>query len=111
MTAFGARFVTFNRVSKPIDSLLTVTIGDGETLRQYSDRYLELYNEIRGNHENVAARMFKVGLSMGFELRKSLTKNLIGDMQKLRSSRGWRMIRFKISEKQKKLSTIGRTPK
>ena len=48
---------------------------------------------------------------MGFELRKSLTKNLIGDMQKLRSSRGWRMIRFKIREKQKKLSTIGRTPK
>ena len=59
----------------------------------------------------MVARMFKVGLSMGSELRKSLTKNLIGDMQKLRSSRGWRVIRFKIREKQKKLSTIGRTPK
>lgn len=55
--------------------------------------------------------MFKVGLSMDSELRKSFTKNLIGDMQKLRSSRGWRMIRFKIREKQKKLSTIERTPK
>ena len=59
----------------------------------------------------MAARKFKVGLSMGSELRKSLTKNLIKEMQKLRSSRGWRMIRFKIREKQKKLSTIVRTPK
>ena len=59
----------------------------------------------------MAARMFKVGLSMDSELRKSFTKNLIGDIQKLRSSRGWRMIRFKIREKQKKLSTIGRIPK
>ena len=59
----------------------------------------------------MAARTFEVGLSMGSELRKSFTKNLIVDMQKLRSSRGWRMIRFKIREKQKKLSTIGRTPK
>ena len=59
----------------------------------------------------MVARTFKVGLSMGFKLRKSLTTNLIGDLQKLRSSRGWRMIRFKIREKQNKLSTIGRTPK
>ena len=47
----------------------------------------------------MAARTFEVGLSIGSELRKSFTKNLIVDMQKLRSSRGWKMIKFKIREK------------
>ena len=36
---FGARFVTCNRVPRPLDSLLSMTIWEGETLKTYSDRY------------------------------------------------------------------------
>ena len=48
-------------VPQPIDALLSMTMGDGETLRVYSDRNWELYNEIEGNNEEVAASMFKLG--------------------------------------------------
>ncbi|XP_075670185.1 uncharacterized protein LOC142639947 [Castanea sativa] len=36
--AFGARFVTCNRVPHPLDSLLSMTMRKGETLKAYSDR-------------------------------------------------------------------------
>ena len=70
--AFGARFVKCSRVPKPFDSLLSMAIREGETLRTYSDRYWETYNEIDGNFEDVAVRTFKVGLPMDHELQKSL---------------------------------------
>ena len=37
--AFGVRFVTCSRVPKPSDSLLSMAIREGETLKNYSDRY------------------------------------------------------------------------
>ena len=37
--AFGSRFVTCNRVSWPLDSLLSMTMREGETLKTYFDRY------------------------------------------------------------------------
>ena len=37
--AFGARFITCNRVLRTLDSLLALSIRDGETLKTYSDRY------------------------------------------------------------------------
>ena len=37
--AFGARFVTCSRVSWPLDSLLSMEMLEGETLKTYSDRY------------------------------------------------------------------------
>ena len=43
---FGARFVTCSRVPKPFDSLITMSMKEGETLRAYSNRYWELYNKI-----------------------------------------------------------------
>ena len=45
---------------------------EGETLKTYSDRYWETYNEIDGNFEDVAVRTFKVRLPAEHELRKSL---------------------------------------
>ena len=36
---FEARFVTCSRVSRPLNSLLSMTIQEGETLKTYSDRY------------------------------------------------------------------------
>ena len=37
--AFGARFVTCSRVPYPLDSLLSMMMREGETLKTYSDRY------------------------------------------------------------------------
>ena len=37
--AFSARFVTCSRVPKPLDSLFSMAMREGETLKTYSDRY------------------------------------------------------------------------
>ena len=37
--AFGSYFVTCSRVPRPLDSLLSMTMQEGETLKTYSDRY------------------------------------------------------------------------
>ena len=37
--AFGAQFVTCSKVPHPWDSLLSMTMQEGETLKTYSDRY------------------------------------------------------------------------
>ena len=71
--AFGARFVMCSRVPKPLDSLFSMAMRECETLKTYSDRYWETYNEIDGDFEDVAVRTFKVGLPMELEWRKSLT--------------------------------------
>ncbi|XP_023924066.1 uncharacterized protein LOC112035475 [Quercus suber] len=81
--AFGARFVTCSRVPKPFDSLIVMSMKEGETLRAYSDQYWELYNEIRGNNRGVVASTFKVGLAIDSKLRTSLTLIPITDMHKL----------------------------
>ena len=49
-----------------------MAMREGETLKTYSDRYWETYNEIDGNFEDVAVRTFKVRLPAEHELRKSL---------------------------------------
>ena len=72
--AFEARFVTYSRVSCPLDSLLSMVMREGETLKTYSDRYWEIFNEIDGNFDDVAIRTFEVGLPTKHDLRKSLTR-------------------------------------
>ena len=37
--AFGAHFITCNRVPRPLDSLLSMTMQEGKTLKTYSDKY------------------------------------------------------------------------
>ena len=65
--AFGVRFVTCSRVPRPLDSLLSMFMREGETLKNYSDRYCEIYNEINGDFEDVVVRTFKVGLPTQFD--------------------------------------------
>ena len=72
--AFEARFVTCSRVPRPLDSLLSMTMREGETIKTYSDRYSEMFNEIDENFDDVAIRTFKVGLLAKLDLRKSLTR-------------------------------------
>ena len=81
--AFRARFVTCSRVPRPLDSLLSMVMREGETLKTNSDRYWETFNEIDEDFEEVAIRMFKVGLPIEHELRKSLTKKLAQCMHQL----------------------------
>ena len=70
---FSSRFITCSRVPWPLDSLLSLTMREGETLKTYSDRYYEMFNEIDGDFDDVAIRTFKVGLLTEHGLRKSLT--------------------------------------
>ena len=37
--AFGSRFVICSRVPRPLDSLLSLSMQEGETLKTYSDKY------------------------------------------------------------------------
>ena len=52
--AFGARFITCSRVPRPLGSLLSLSMQEGETLKAYSDRYWEMFNEIDGDYDDVA---------------------------------------------------------
>ena len=81
--AFGAQFITCSKVSRPLDSLLSMMMREGETLKTYSDRYWKTLNEIDGDFEDMAIRTFKVGLPTEHELRKSLTKKLTQSMRQL----------------------------
>ena len=40
--AFGARFITCSRVPRPLGSLLSMSLREGETLKAYLDRYWEM---------------------------------------------------------------------
>ena len=55
-----------------------MAMREGETLKTYSDRYWETFNEIDGDFENVAIRTFKVGLPTEHEAFKTFKnfKNL-----------------------------------
>nr|XP_023909489.1 uncharacterized protein LOC112021152 [Quercus suber] len=71
--ALGFRFVTNSITLWPLSALLSLSMHDGETLKAYSGRYWEVYNEVEGNFDNVAISTFKNGLPIGHGLRKSLT--------------------------------------
>ena len=59
---FGVRFMTCSQVPQPVDALLSMKIGVGETLRSYANRYWEMYNEIGGGNEKITTSTFRMGL-------------------------------------------------
>ncbi|XP_030964325.1 uncharacterized protein LOC115985526 [Quercus lobata] len=71
--AFGSRFITNRRAPRPLSALLSLYMHDGETLKAYSDRYWETYNEMEDNFDDVAIITFKNSLPADHGLRKSLT--------------------------------------
>ena len=71
--AFGFRFVTNNKALQPLSALLSLSMHDGETLKTYSGRYWEMYNEMDGNFDDFAINTFKSSLPAEHGLRKSLT--------------------------------------
>ena len=50
-----------------------MSMRDGETLKAYSYRYYEMFNEINESYDDVAISTFKAGLPAKHDLRKSLT--------------------------------------
>ena len=56
---------------------------EGETLKAYSDRYWEMFNEIDGDYDDVAISTFKAGLPAEHDLRKSLTGKPIASVRQL----------------------------
>ena len=71
--SFCSRFITCNRVPQPLDSLLSMTMREGESAKAYAERYWEMFNKIYGDFDEVAIRTFKVSLPPEHGLRKSLT--------------------------------------
>ena len=70
--AFGSHFVTNRKTLQPFSALLSLSMHDGETLKAYSDRYWETYNEMEDNFDDVAIITFKNSLPADHGLRKSL---------------------------------------
>ncbi|XP_075661702.1 uncharacterized protein LOC142631421 [Castanea sativa] len=81
--AFVSRFVTCNRIPQPLDSLLSKTMRERETLKTYSDRYCEIFNEIDGNFDDVVVQTFKVDPPAEHDLRMSLTRKPVRSVRQL----------------------------
>ena len=60
-----------------------MSMRDGETLKAYSDRYWEMFNEIDGIYDDVAISTFKTGLPAEYDLRKSLTGKPVVSVRQL----------------------------
>ncbi|XP_065635903.1 uncharacterized protein LOC136070211 [Quercus suber] len=81
--AFGSRFVICRRVARPLSSLLSLSMQEGETLKTYSDRYWEMFNDMKGNFDGMTLSTFKLGLPTDHGLRKSLTGKPVTNMCQL----------------------------
>ncbi|XP_065621955.1 uncharacterized protein LOC136064303 [Quercus suber] len=81
--AFGSRFVTCRRVTRPLSSLLSLSMHEGETLKAYLDRYWEMFNDMEGNFDAMALDTFKLGLPTNHGLRTSLSGKLVTNMRQL----------------------------
>ncbi len=81
--AFTTHFITNTKKPKEVDSLMALTIKSGETLKSYSSKYWETYNEIDRCGEDLAIRQFSFGLPQGCRIRQSLTKKLPFNMADL----------------------------
>jgi hypothetical protein len=77
--ALASQFITNSRKSKEFDSLLSMIMKDSESLKSYSSRYWEVYNEMDGCMEEIAVKTFKLGLDSDSEL--SLTRRPAKNMR------------------------------
>ena len=81
--AFSSRFITNTRVPRPLSSLMSLSMHKGETLKAYSDRYWEMYNEMDGDFDDVAINTFKSGLLTEHGLRRSLIGKPVTSVRQL----------------------------
>ena len=81
--SFCSRFITCSRVPQPLNSLLSMSMKEGESVKAYVERYWEMFNEIDGDFDEFAIRTFKVGLPPEQGLRKSLTSKPVTSLHQL----------------------------
>uniref|UniRef100_A0A2N9EFQ0 Retrotransposon gag domain-containing protein n=1 Tax=Fagus sylvatica TaxID=28930 RepID=A0A2N9EFQ0_FAGSY len=81
--AFVARFISNSWKTKEMDALLTMKLQSNETIKEYSTRFWETYNDIDRCDEEVAVRTFKLGLPPDTGLHQSLTKHPAPTVAKL----------------------------
>ena len=81
--SFGACFITCSKVPLPLGSLLFMSMRDRETLKVYSNRYWEMFNEIDRSYDDVASSTFKDSSLAEHDLRKSLTNKLVTSVRLL----------------------------
>ena len=81
--AFVRRFITNSRRPKGMDTLMMMKLGDNESIKDYSARFCETYNDIDGCGEDMEAWTFKLGLPLSTGLRQSLTKRPPTSLRKL----------------------------
>ena len=81
--SFCSQFITCCRVPQPLDSLLSMTMRERESVKAYAERYWEMFNEIDGDFDEVAIRIFKVNLPPEHDLRKSLTGKPVTSLRQL----------------------------
>ena len=60
-----------------------MSMCERETLKAYSDRYWEMFNEIGGSYDDVTINTFKAGLPAEHDLRKSLTSKPVTSVRLL----------------------------
>ena len=72
--AFRSRFVTCRRVPRPLASLLSLSMREGETLKTYSDKYWEMFNDVDGDFDDMAISTC---------LRKPLTGKPVNGLRQL----------------------------
>ena len=44
--SFCSRFITCSRVPQPLDSLLSMSMKEGESVKAYAERYWEMFNDL-----------------------------------------------------------------
>ena len=81
--SFGSRFITNRKAPQPLSTLLSLSIRDRKTLKTYSGRYWEMYNEMDSKFDDVAINTFKNSLPAEHGLRKSLTGKPATSMRQL----------------------------
>ena len=81
--SFYLQFITCSRVPQPLDSLLSMSMREGESVKAYAERYWEMFNEIDGDFDEFTIRTFKVSLPPEHGLRKSLTGKLVISLRQL----------------------------
>ena len=60
-----------------------MSMKEGESVKAYSERYWEMFNEINGDFDEVAIKTFKVGLPSEHGLRKSLIGKPVTSLHQL----------------------------
>ena len=81
--SFCSRFITCSRVPQPLNSLLFMSMREGESVKAYAERYWEMFNEIDGDFDEIVIKNFKISFPSEHGLRKSLTNKPVTSLRQL----------------------------